>query len=249
MDGSSGHGEWYAAWYRDFGDEYRREPYLASTGADVDFIEQELAGDRTKRILDLGCGTGRHAIELARRGYSVTGLDLSPSMLAQAEAAARGEGLAVRFVRGDARAIPFAAEFDAVISMCEGAFSLMEEDEHDHLILAGVRRALRPGGVFVLETGNAAYQIVHNRDTASFALETLREHFPLERATTDGGTLTVASTQRYYTCPEMRLLLAGLGFGRVSFYGGFDRGPLTRDDFNMVVVASLAGVPDCGTGR
>jgi SAM-dependent methyltransferase len=234
-----GRAQWYAEWYRDFGEDYEREPYLASTAGDVDFVEQELGGDRSRRILDLGCGTGRHAIELARRGYRVTGLDLSPSMLERARAAARRAGVEVRLVRGDARHLPFVREFDAVVSLCEGAFSLMEDDEGDRLILAGVRQALAPGGVFVLETGNALYQIVHNLDAATFDPLTLREHFPLARATADGATFTVDCTQRYYTCPELRLLLAGLGFGRVRCYGGFDRGSLSRDDFNMVVVANL----------
>ena len=123
--------------------------------------------------------------------------------------------------------------------MCEGAFSPTEDDERDRLILAGVRRALRPGGLLVLETSNALYQIVRNLDAATFDVETLRERFALQRTAADGTSLTVECTQRYYTCPELRTMLEGVGFRRVRFYGGFDRSPLARGDFNMVMVAVL----------
>ncbi|MBN1425419.1 methyltransferase domain-containing protein, partial [Candidatus Fermentibacteria bacterium] len=71
--------QWYEELFTDYAGTYDREVFTQGTLGEVDFIEQELGGDRSKRILDVGCGTGRHAIELARRGYQVTGIDLSES--------------------------------------------------------------------------------------------------------------------------------------------------------------------------
>jgi len=128
--------------YKNFSD-YDQEPYTQGTQGKVDFIEQEIGHDRSKTILDVGCGTGRHALELARRGYQVVGLDLSESLLAQGRKAAQAENLDVTFIAGDARALDFEAQFDVALSICEGAFSLMEMDEMDLLILENVARALQ----------------------------------------------------------------------------------------------------------
>lgn len=96
-------GPWYIELYRYFPD-YDREPYVQNTAQEVEFIEREIGHDRcSKLILDVGCGTGRHALELARRGYRVVGVDLSESLLAQGRKMAEAEGLAVTFILGDAR--------------------------------------------------------------------------------------------------------------------------------------------------
>jgi len=75
-------------WYEELFDNYARtydtESFTAGTLGEVDFLEKELNYDKTNSILDIGCGTGRHAIELAKRGYSVTGVDLSASQLERA---------------------------------------------------------------------------------------------------------------------------------------------------------------------
>ena len=71
---------WYEELYKDF-ETYNEEPYTQSTRVEVDFVEQVIGHDHSKRILDVGCGNGRHTLELARRGYEVVGTDLSKSML------------------------------------------------------------------------------------------------------------------------------------------------------------------------
>lgn len=75
---------WYEALFVNYGKTYDNEPFTQGTAGEVDFVERELGSDRSKRILDIGCGTGRHAIELARRGYHVTGFDLSEGQLSLA---------------------------------------------------------------------------------------------------------------------------------------------------------------------
>jgi 2-polyprenyl-3-methyl-5-hydroxy-6-metoxy-1,4-benzoquinol methylase len=232
---------WYEALYEHFPD-YDQEPYTQNTQGEVDFIAREIRHDRSLRILDVGCGTGRHALELARRGYTVVGIDLSESLLAQARRTAEDEGLAVTFLARDARALAFDAEFDVVILMCEGAFSLMETDEMDRQILEQVARALKPGGRFLMTTPNAAHMIAHDPGEVQFDLVTLRETFTLETTGADGAHKVLDCTQRYYTCPELRWLLKGEGFEPVEFFAvtgeGFQRAARpSREEFELGVIA------------
>ena len=81
--------QWYEELFQDFADNYDRESFTSGTLGEVDFIEREISYNKKGRILDIGCGTGRHSLELARRGYSVTGIDLSPDMIGKAKALAQ----------------------------------------------------------------------------------------------------------------------------------------------------------------
>ena len=234
-------GPWYIELYRYFPD-YNREPYVQNTAQEVEFIEREIGHDRSKLILDVGCGTGRHALELARRGYRVVGVDLSESLLAQGWKMAKAEALAVTFILGDARVLHFESRFNVVLSLCQGAFSLMETDEMDYLILENLARALKPGGKLILTAPNAAYMLAHAPEGGVFDPVTLREIFTLEAARPDGGKSELTCTQRYYTCPELRWLLKRTGFERVEFFSVTERGFYRRvvpapDHFELGVIA------------
>jgi SAM-dependent methyltransferase len=112
------------------------------------------------RILDLGCGTGRHALKLARRGYSVVGVDRAPAMVAAARRKAKRRRVArrARFVVGDARALPLRGErFHVALSLCEGAFGACEARGAETEILREAVRALRPGGALVLVALNRTW--------------------------------------------------------------------------------------------
>jgi len=137
---------WYEELFTDYARTYDRESFTQGTLGEVDFIEQELGADRSRRILDVGCGTGRRAIELARRGYRVTGIDLSESQLARAGQKAREAGVEVTFLRRDASDFRFEEPFDLVIMICEGVFSLMETDAMNFQILANAQAGPRTGG-------------------------------------------------------------------------------------------------------
>ena len=129
---------WYVELYQHF-PGYSQEPYIQGTQGEVDFIEQEIGHDRSKTILDVGCGTGRHALELGRRGYHVVGLDLSESLLAQGRKVAQAENLDVTFIACDARELDFEAQFDVALSICEGGVS-------DRRVFGRGRSRVRPAG-------------------------------------------------------------------------------------------------------
>jgi len=118
---------WYEELFVNYGKKYDDETFTQGTLGECDFIEKEIGFDKTCRILDVGCGTGRHSIELAKRGYTVTGIDLSRSQLERAKKKAAEQGLIIPFLEHDARDLPFNHEFDVAIMLCEGGFPLMEK--------------------------------------------------------------------------------------------------------------------------
>jgi SAM-dependent methyltransferase len=228
---------WYETLYEGF-EKYDDEPYTQQTEAEVDFVQAVIGEARDLRILDVGCGTGRHSLELARRGYeAVTGVDLSPSMLAQAQAKAAAEGLQVTFAQQDARQLDFEGVFDVALMLCEGGFSLMERDGMDRQIVRAAARALQAGGRLIMTAPSAAYMLARAEENDGFDPLTLREAFTLEQ---NGEKL--ACSQRYYTYPELKLLLEEAGLEAMAPFAvdseGYrrDRKP-GKDDFELGVMA------------
>ena len=122
-----------------------------ATRSEVDFLEKALGLERGARVLDVPCGQGRHAIDLARRGYRVTGIDASAEMLPAARRRAQKEGVSIEFLPGDMRELPWSGEFDA--AYCAGNSFGYFDDEGNRAFLRAVARALKPGGLFSLESG------------------------------------------------------------------------------------------------
>jgi len=198
---------WYEELFTGYAATYDREVFTQGTQSEVDFIEGEIAGDKGCAILDLGCGTGRHSIELARRGYRVTGIDLSADQLAAARAKAGAAGVRVEFLRRDARGFRFKRRFGLAIMLCEGAFPLMETDEMNFRILRNAARALAPRGRLIMTTTNALFPLFHsvkdlvNADAAgarydelSFDFLSFRERAVIQ--VTDDAGPTSATTPR-----------------------------------------------------
>jgi len=125
---------------------YMNESFTKNTIKEVDFILEELKIPPGSGFLDIGCGTGRHAIELAKRGYKVTGVDISLGMLAQAEKTAKQTKVEVEWIHADATQFKSDERFAAAICLCEGAFGLlgMEDDsiQHDRVILKNINASL-----------------------------------------------------------------------------------------------------------
>lgn len=236
--------KWFEAAYHNSSAAYDEQPFVKGTPGEVDFIEQEIGGNRGLKILDVACGTGRHSIELARRGYGVTGVDLSESQLERARSKAEAAGVKVNFERQDARDLNFHREFDVVLNICEGAFALMAEDAEDFKILTGIARALKPGGRFIMTTLNALYSIKNRKNFSQrhFDLATFRMHYTMEGVDDRGNLQKLECVERHYTPSEMHWRLRTLGFADIGIYG-CDLGNFSKErsisenDMEMFILA------------
>jgi len=135
----------YAGWYDTL---YREKDYAGECA----YLEALFArqGVSPKTIIDLGCGTGGHALLLAQRGYAMTAVDRSANMLLTARAKADQAGVEVDFHQGDITSLEWQESFDAAIAMFAVAGYQCGEGEAEAMF-AGVWRSLRPGGVFIFD--------------------------------------------------------------------------------------------------
>jgi len=250
--------QWYETLFENYADKYEKEPYTKGTIGECDFIEKEIGYNKDLKILDIGCGTGRHSIELAKRGYNVFGIDLSDSMLQKAQENAKRENVHVTFKKHDARRLPFTSEFDVIIMMCEGAFPLMETDEMNYKILQSASNSLKPkNSKFIFTTLNGLFPLFHSvkdfmasqkgYDTVkcsenSFDLMTFRDHNITTFEDDDGKKTELQCNERFYVPCEITWLLKTLGFTTIDIFGAkhgaFSRTDvLTTEDFEMMVIA------------
>ncbi|MFI5349457.1 MAG: class I SAM-dependent methyltransferase [Elusimicrobiota bacterium] len=125
---------------------------VAAAAAETSFIWKALGLKRGSRVLDIPCGTGRHAVRLARRGASVLGVDITPAYLREARRIA-GRLSTARFMRADMRRIPLKDEFDAAINLWT-SFGYFEKPSDDVKTLRAIARALKPGGLFLIDTAD-----------------------------------------------------------------------------------------------
>ena len=226
---------------------------------ECDFIEGALkrfSPFPVKSVLDIGCGTGRHSLELARRGYrNITGFDLSESMLSRAKENAEKENLGIEFIKKDARDFNFNGAFDLAIMMCEGAFPLMETDEMNFSILKNAYLSLKPGGKYIFTTLNGLYPLFHsvkdfiNSESIqgetmelNFDLMTFRYYSVYETEDDNSNKKVLNCNERYYVPSEITWLLKSAGFSRSEIFGckmgAFSRNDkLTTEDFEMLVIA------------
>ncbi|MGE0087180.1 MAG: class I SAM-dependent methyltransferase [Desulfococcaceae bacterium] len=249
--------QWYEELFENYGMKYDNENFVHGTIGECDFIEKEIGYDKAARILDIGCGTGRHSIELARRGYTVIGIDLSESQLKRAKEKASEKNLQIVFQKYDARNLPFMNEFNLIIMLCEGAFPLMETDEMNFQILRNAANALLPKGKLIFTTLNGLFPLFHSvKDfldskteegnakygSLSFDLMTFREHNTVCIEDDLGNKKELQCNERYYVPSEITWLLKTLNFKTVDIYGAhlgaFSRNDkLSAEDFEMLIIA------------
>lgn len=227
---------------------YDRGAFTHHTEAEIDFLLEVTGLAPGARILDVGCGTGRHAITLARRGYWLTGVDISAGMLLQAIARAREAGVDVDWVHADAGSFKPRELFDGVICLCGSAFTLADiaadPAEHDAAILRMVSAALRPAGPFVLTTPNGYRSIreVSAEDVASGRFDPLTMTRLHEVDFELGGFKErMRYRERLYIVPELTALMAAHGLAVEHVWGGtagrWGRRPLEIDEVEVMIVA------------
>ncbi|MCP4653721.1 MAG: class I SAM-dependent methyltransferase [Candidatus Omnitrophica bacterium] len=249
--------QWYESLFENYAQKYDKECFVQGTLGECDFIEQELGHAKNLRILDVGCGTGRHAIELAKRGYKITGIDLSESQLIRAKEKAKQANVEVDFRQIDARKLPFTNEFDLVIMLCEGGFSLMETDEMNFEILKNATKALKNNGKLIFTTLNGLFPLFHSVkefyasvakegsavcQDCSFDVMTFRDHNTVVFEDDAGNKKELKCNERYYVPSEITWLLKSLEFKKIDIFGAklgaFSRqDKLTTEDFEMLIVA------------
>ena len=202
-------------------------------------------------MLDLCCGWGRHAVPLAQQGMRVTGLDLSAYHLKLAKAAAREAGVEINLVRGDMREIPReAGRFDAVTN-CFTSFGYFESGEEDQRVLTGIRRALKPGGRFFIDTINHDRLMRVFRDSEwrerpdgglnlerrSYDIHTGRIDVDWTFVTTEGEQRRQSHSLRLYTFTELDAMLSRAGLTVRNTWGGFDGSAFSMYSPRMIVLA------------
>ena len=207
--------------------KYMKESFTKDTIREVDFLVEELQLPEGSSIIDIGCGTGRHSIELAKRGFKVTGIDVSKGMLKEAEKTAKKENVNMRFIKADAVNFKINERFDAAVCLCEGAFALLglDEDprEHDFEILKNINLLLKSNAKFILTTLNGLKMIRdYNQDDVRkgvFDPLTITETHPMKYETRM-GTEKVIVKEKGYTGLELKYLLESSGFKVENIWGG-----------------------------
>jgi 2-polyprenyl-3-methyl-5-hydroxy-6-metoxy-1,4-benzoquinol methylase len=249
--------QWYESLFENYAHKYDKECFVQGTVGECDFIEQEINRDKSLKVIDIGCGTGRHAIELTKRGYNVTGVDLSEDQIKRAKEKAQEAGVTIDFQTQDARNLSFDGEFDLAIMLCEGGFSLMETDEMNFEILKNATKALKSKGKLIFTTLNGLFPLFHSVNEfyksaqkegqsqckeCSFDLMTFRDYNTVVFEDDLGNKKELKCNERYYVPSEITWLLKTLGYKTVDIFGAklgaFSRDDkLTTEDFEMLVIA------------
>jgi SAM-dependent methyltransferase len=242
-------------WESFFGDDYlliAQEAPPEQAVQMVDFVVDRLALGPETRILDLGCGYGRHTLELARRGIPVVGLDYSEPSLALARANAEAEGLEVELVQGDMGKLPFPDErFDAVVNLFT-AFGYFEDEADDERVLREVARVIVPGGRLLLDTISPPGLLPRYRERSWEELPDgilfLQEHrYDAVRGRNEarwtlihpGGERKVLEhSVRLYTLPELIAMFDRAGLVFSAAFGDFEGADYDRVSLRLIVVAS-----------
>ena len=222
---------WFEAVADHLGSAYLRYSFTKGTEQEADAIVDLLGLEPGERLLDVGCGPGRHALALATRGIDVVGIDISQTFIELARAAA-GPDAPARFVVGDARCLellgPEFGTFDAVISLCQGAFGLaggpgaelaLPARELDEPILAGMASVLRPGGRLLVSAFSSYFQVQYLEDHTRFDADLGVNH---EHTSVKNPAGVDAATELWTTCftpRELRLLARLVGLVPFAVHG------------------------------
>jgi SAM-dependent methyltransferase len=238
-----GEDHWFEPVADHLGAAYLRYSFTKGTEQEVEFLVDALGLEPGERVLDVGCGPGRHAHALARRGIEVVGVDISQRFV---DLAAADAPPGARFERADARRLAFDAEFDAAISLCQGAFGLTGGPgaplDGDGAVLAGMARALRPGGRLAVSAFSSYFAVRFLEEQDTFDAEAGVNHERTEVRDEAGKAVEVDLWTTCFTPRELRLLAAAAGLEVRHVWsvtpGAYRRDPPTVATPELLLVAA-----------
>lgn len=218
-----------------------------TTRAEADFLERHLRLSRGSRVLDVPCGAGRLAIDLAARGCRVTGVDISSDFLDAAREAARERNVSIEWKQAEMRQLPWRDQFDA--AYCAGSSFGFLEDDGDAAFLGAVARTLTPGGRFFADFKAAESLLPGLREQYEMRVDDIefraRNSYDPRTATmrsdytvTRGDRVERKSAvHRIYTTREILRMLEDAGFSSFETFGSIQEEPFRLGSPSLVVVA------------
>jgi SAM-dependent methyltransferase len=235
----------------------QRESLIPKEIKALERIFSEMGVNVGCNVLDLCCGSGRHALNLAKKGFNVTGVDISPTAIKHAKDSAEKMGVEnrVEFLVGDARKVSILLEkkesFDAMISMWTSIGYY--DDDTDKSIIVQLNRIASSGGVLVIDVANRDYMIKHHQPSSISEFDDLELHenrkLKLDESRVENTwefyqkdaeklkhIVTVPVVTRVYSLHELVRLLETTGWRYCSSYGNFDLEPVTIDTERIIIV-------------
>lgn len=224
------------------------EDRLAAAKTDVDGAIKLLALKPSVRVLDLCCGLARHSLELARRGYKVTGVDRTRIYIERAKKSAKNQGVEPEFIQEDMRRFVRPSAFDAVINLFT-SFGYFEDEPDNLQVLNNIYHSLKPGGAALFDTISKEIlaRDFKERDWLECGDALLLEQRSVDKdwkwfkprwiIVKDGSKHEFRWKIRLYSGPEFKALLKRAGFKEVQLYGGLDGTPYDRNAKRLVAVA------------
>ena len=215
---------------------YERNAFTKGTANEVAFLRGELALQPGATIIDVGCGTGRHARALAESGIDVIGVDLSAGLLRAAAQQRRG-----RWVQADAQRLPLAtASADVVWSLCQGGFGITPGS--DETVFAEMVRILKPGGRLALTAFSLAFATRWLAPGDAFDVDRGLLYTRADVRGRDGASRTFDLWTQCYSAPHLRLLAQQAGLAVDGVYGvepgDYSRRAPRLNDPELLVVAT-----------
>ncbi len=241
--------EWWQTFFEGVAlDMWRAAVRPEQNSADADRIESLLELPQGARMLDAPCGFGRVALELAQRGYRVSGVDIAAPYVAEAQTRARELGVQAEFQVGDVRRLPWENAFDGVF--CTGNSFAYFDDAGNQSFLRSAAQALSPGGKLLLECPmvaesilsrvqmNAWYQIGEIYTLAKRDYDPLTGRLQVEYTfIVDGKFDRRTASYRIYTCRQIIEMVQAAGLEVVGTWGAKDRTPFTLSSGELLLVA------------
>ncbi|MDE2142914.1 MAG: class I SAM-dependent methyltransferase [Elusimicrobia bacterium] len=238
-------------WRMHLEDDPTKRPH-SHVKAQIDGVERFLGLEPRSRVLDLGCGSGRRTLELARRGHRVLGIDPDERALTEARAAAKSERLNVHFIKSDPRKISYRGEFDAVVSL-DGAFGQLPGDRDDARALDCVRKSLKPGAKLLIDVLNKEWLMRHfepnfweHGDDGRGAVVLDQISFDFEKGRLDNKRTIVSGdgkrtpsflSVRIYALTELIAQAERAGLEYRQAWGGFDGAAYGMESARLIVLA------------